>query len=253
ALYDVDVVEKVQDYFTVIYASISPTPDYFNVNGDGTTTIKWYNVGQYAGDFDNALNADETAHLSFQVKATKAGFELPVQVLPGSYVEYDDMDGNYLGSTAIPQAYISVGYSANLIADGGSAETATDVGEVYVWQDDDYLYVKFMTTGDWEMTLTHLHVAEDPDDIPQTKKGNPKVGKFDYETSHSPAVQMYTYKIMWDDTWGDTLYIAAHANVQMVTGYDEYGNPIYRTETAWGDGFDFEGNNWATYMKYVDP
>jgi hypothetical protein len=49
------------------------------------------------------------------------------------------------------------------------------------------------------------------------------------------------------------LYIAAHANVQKVVGYDDEGMPIYQYETAWGDGLEFEGRNWATYIEYEDP
>ncbi|MEJ2251072.1 MAG: VWA domain-containing protein [Candidatus Lokiarchaeota archaeon] len=29
--------------------------------------------------------------------------------------------------------------------------------------------------------------------------------------------------------------------------------PIFQTETAWADGLDFEGKNWATYFTYLDP
>jgi hypothetical protein len=40
---------------------------------------------------------------------------------------------------------------------------------------------------------------------------------------------------------GYELFIAAHAVVTSSQG----------TETAWGDGFDFPGNNWATYFNYT--
>jgi hypothetical protein len=71
----------------------------------------------------------------------------------------------------------------------------------------------------------------------------------------------------------DVLFISTHARL---TGYDEFGNPIavegwgdenpfdgwtkyfwitipcgYVGETAWGDGLDFPGNNWAMYFTYV--
>ncbi len=253
ALYDVNVIEVVQDYLTVCTDTFNIDPDTITYNLDGTTTIEWDNVGQWVGDYDNALNADETVTLSFMVKATKAGHQLPVQVLPDAHVEWNDADGYYLGSKEIPQDYINVGYSVELIADGGSEDTAIVVGEVFIWQDEDFLYVKFMTTGDWYMTLTHVHAAGDWMDIPQTKKGNPIPGKFDYSEPHDPAVQCYEYMIPWDEDWGNTVYVAAHANVQMLLGYDGDGYPIYRTETAWGDGYDFPGKNWGTYIEYVDP
>jgi Ca-activated chloride channel family protein len=253
--HNVDVCEILEEYIVLDTTSFNIAPDSITYNLDGTTTIKWLNVGQYVGDNDAALDADETVTLTFDVGADKAGYMLPVQVLPGAKIVYDDSDGVYAGMVPIPQAYLNVVFTADFIADGGSEDTAIVVGEIFMWQDANNYYVKFVTTGDWYMTLTHLHVADDAADIPQTKKGNPQVGKFDYETEHSPAVQEYTYTIPWSVDWesGTTLYTAAHANVQMLTGYDDEGDPVYRMETAWGDGCEFGGNSWATYSKYVDP
>ena len=120
------------------------------------------------------------------------------------------------------------------------------VGWVMVWNDADNLYVRYYLYLDWELVKTDVHVATSLADIPQTKKGNPKVGHFDYSDSHAPPVPgntHYTYTIDLDD-WsvGTTLYIAAHADV--VSGCSE--------ETAWaGCGtFTFPGRNWATYFTY---
>jgi len=249
----VDVIEVLEEYIVLDEDSFNIDPDDITYNVDGTTTITWYDVAQYVGDFDSALNADETVTLTFDVGADKAGYELPVQVLPGAHIEYSDTEGTYVDSVPIPQDYISVGYTATLIAGGGNVESAIDVGDVYIWQDDDYLYVMYVTEDGWYMTETHLHVAMDPAYIPQTKKNNPIPGKFDYSMDHDPAVQEVTYTIDWDEEWGDTLYIATHAVVQKVVGYDMYEMPIYQVETAWGDGYDFAGNNWGTYIEYVDP
>jgi hypothetical protein len=48
-----------------------------------------------------------------------------------------------------------------------------DIGDVLVWNDVDYLYVKYVTTDDWCLTETHLAVAGDLEEIPTTKKDNP--------------------------------------------------------------------------------
>jgi len=249
----VDVYEVLQDYLVLCTGTFNINPDSITYNLDGTTTIEWDNVAQYVGDYDDALNADETVTLTFMVKATKAGYQLPVQVLPDAHLTYDDSDGNYVGSVPIPQDYIDVGYSTELIAGGGNVNSEIDVGEVFIWQDEDNLYVKYVTEDGWYMTETHVHVAGDASDIPQTKNGNPQVGKFDYSMDHDPAVDEYMYTIPLDENWGDTFYVAAHAVVQKVIGYDDDGFPIYQVETAWGDGNDFPGNNWATYIEYVDP
>jgi hypothetical protein len=86
-----------------------------------------------------------------------------------------------------------------------------DVGDVEVWNDGCTLYVRYTTDEPWWMTETHLHVATDPDDIPQTKNGNPKVGHFEYQMIHDPRVNDFTYEVPLN---GDGIYyIAAHAVV----------------------------------------
>ena len=66
-----------------------------------------------------------------------------------------------------------------------------DAGDVSVWNDGTHLFVRFETTGDWAIRSTHLHVATALEDIPQTKKGLPKQGRFDYNTPHDPPVAEY--------------------------------------------------------------
>jgi len=90
-----------------------------------------------------------------------------------------------------------------------------NVGTVSVWNDDVNLYVKYKTTGGWEIAETHLHVALSKDGIPHTNKGNPIPGHFDNSMCHDPWVTEYTYSVSLGD-WGpcDKLYIAAHAVVK---------------------------------------
>ena len=119
-----------------------------------------------------------------------------------------------------------------------------DVGTVSVWNDGENLYVKYETTDDWYFTETHLHVATALENIPQTKKGNPIPGHFDYPIEYDSPVQENTNVINLEDCGfevGDELYIAAHAVVQKVV----------QEETAWGAGDEFPGNNWAMYFTYV--
>jgi hypothetical protein len=89
----------------------------------------------------------------------------------------------------------------------------TDVGTVSVWNDTVNLYVKYDTTGGWEMTETHLAVAATLGGIPQVK-GNPIPGQFLYSTIHNPAVITFTYMIPLAGP-GTNLVIAAHAKVQL--------------------------------------
>lgn len=119
-----------------------------------------------------------------------------------------------------------------------------DVGEVLVWNDAKFLYVKYDLGYVYiRLFATHLHVAESPDGIPQ-KNGNPVPGQFDHQVLHDRWVHTYTYKIPLETGWrpGTTLCIASHA---VITG--ECG--IFAT--AWGDGPGFPGKNWATYFTYT--
>jgi hypothetical protein len=90
-----------------------------------------------------------------------------------------------------------------------------DVGDVYVWNDADNLYVKYVITEeDWCLTETHVHVGLCLDDFPRAgKQLNPVPGQFDYSACHD-CVTEYTEVIPLGD-WvaGDELIIAAHAVV----------------------------------------
>ena len=69
------------------------------------------------------------------------------------------------------------------------AGQTTKVGTVTVCNDETNLYVTFATTGSNYMRETHLAVETSLTAIPQTKKGNPIPGQFEYKTTHIPAVQ----------------------------------------------------------------
>lgn len=115
------------------------------------------------------------------------------------------------------------------------------VGSVFVENDDQYLYVTYQTDGDWLIAETHLDVATQPEDLKQTSKGNAVPGRFAYKSEHNPGVATVTHTIDLAD-WpsGTQLFLAAHSVVVSASG----------SETAWGEGLDFPGNNWAMYFSY---
>ncbi|PHR70867.1 MAG: hypothetical protein COA67_07680 [Lutibacter sp.] len=91
----------------------------------------------------------------------------------------------------------------------------------------EYVYITYITEGDWILKLTHLY-AGDRDGIPETKKGNPKPGVFEKRVDYSANVISdfeIEYKIL-ADAFEDCFYIAAHAEVEKVDGS--------QSETAWG-------------------
>lgn len=89
-----------------------------------------------------------------------------------------------------------------------------DVGDVSVWDDGNKLYVNYQTDDEWCLLETHLAV----DEIPQTKSGGVKVGKFEYVEEHE-CVFDYMYEIDIDSEWENPVDIAAHTVVGKVTGY----------------------------------
>jgi hypothetical protein len=118
-------------------------------------------------------------------------------------------------------------FVTDLIAGGGNEKSAIDVGDVLVWNDDNYLYVKYViideTSDDlldnWYITETHLHVGESLAEFPLTPTDNPKVGHFEYSGEHDFVTEvLYEIPNEWDQD--DTVYIGAHAVVEQLTGLD---------------------------------
>lgn len=140
-----------------------------------------------------------------------------------------------------------------LIADGGSDASAITVGSVNVTITGFDIFVVMNTDSPWVLEETKVAVGTSLDEIPQTKKGNPKPGRFPYESGEAIPLP--------DTSIGEhTVYIAAHADVvnpEEIIGYEpdpqdpNVSVPIYREETAWGEGEDFPGKNWAMYFEYT--
>ena len=59
-------------------------------------------------------------------------------------------------------------------------------------RDGDWLNVCYTTDAPWSLAETHLHVAADPAEFPQTRTGNPKPGQFDYAMSQAPGTSSHT-------------------------------------------------------------
>ena len=121
-----------------------------------------------------------------------------------------------------------------------------NVGSLVISNDQDYIYVTFNTSGNWWLQLTHLHIANTIQGIPN-RNGRPIPGHFDYKTVHNPRVQTYTYAVsnIWAE--GDDLVIAAHAEVVLL---DENGNVI-QEETGFGGDTPGPGPRWWFYAQYT--
>ena len=145
----------------------------------------------------------------------------------------------------------------DLIADGGSDVTAFTVGDVTVTNDGTNLVVTYTITPftPWLITETHVDVQILAETLPQNKSGNPKVGKFAYQTDTPLGVTTQEISIPIGSLVADDyVVIAAHAVVinpdELVLDGELW---VPRDETAWADGEDFEGRNWAMYIETVVP
>jgi hypothetical protein len=141
----------------------------------------------------------------------------------------------------------STSLTLDLIIDG--RETAQDVGDVVVTYDraGQFSVVYTITDPNWELVETHVYL----DDTAPTKSAP---GRFPYSSADMIALIPAA---------GDSVYIAAHAELQMVdpdTGEPildpETGLPI--EETGWAQSADPSSNipippgkNWATYVEWV--
>jgi len=123
-------------------------------------------------------------------------------------------------------------FTMDLIAGGGSQDGATDIGDVQVWEDSGNLHVKYVVTEpNWVITHVHFHVADSPDDIPQNKGGNPKIGKFDYSIPFSPGVTEFNSGPISLAGLTFPVYIATQAEVyyneSVVYGIEYLTNEIH--------------------------
>jgi len=115
------------------------------------------------------------------------------------------------------------------------------VGEVWIWNDNENLYVKYQTNDPWYMTETHLYVGTT---LPPTPI---KPGKFRYKHEDLNRVLEDTYVIPLVELGGqseDWVYIMAHAVVVNIN--------TRKSETAWKEGTPVgqPGAGWAMYNTY---
>ncbi|MGE3511246.1 MAG: hypothetical protein AB7N65_20425 [Vicinamibacterales bacterium] len=119
-------------------------------------------------------------------------------------------------------------------------------GTISVYNDATNIYVKYDAVAPWLVSDAHVAVANALAGIPQTKTGNPIPGRFAYSATFDPEVTTYTFAIPYVGLFAphDSLFVAAHAVVQAPR---EQGG----SQTAWGEGPGFPGNNWAMYLSYT--
>ena len=88
------------------------------------------------------------------------------------------------------------------------------IGSLSISEDDGSLTVTYtIDDEEYEITETHLHVAESADDIPTNGGGNPKVGHFDHASEHEEGAARVEHEVDVS-ALGDALVVAAQAKVR---------------------------------------
>lgn len=120
-----------------------------------------------------------------------------------------------------------------------------DVGDIIITNDLENIYVTYlMNEPGWYLKETQMHVAGDVSGIPQTRRGNPKVGNFDYQMEHDMAYE-YTYTVPLEWAAGTDIVVAAHA----VVDYDHM-NGINNSLPA-TSGYRIEVTGGGSYFNSV--
>ena len=149
--------------------------------------------------------------------------------------------------------------NAQCVAVDGGVQTQTlyagqtiEIGTVSMEVVNDDLVITYQTDSGWQLQETHLWVGDDLADMPQTRKGNPKIGNFPFNSGdisgesnriETIALNLLGFSCPSNDS---VYYVAAHAAVQLVDGS---GN-VVQTETAWSEGSRYvERGMWGTYSS----
>ena len=123
-----------------------------------------------------------------------------------------------------------------------------DVGTVVIEINDntDVIDVTYETNSDWVITETHVHVCGSPSDIPAGKKGNPRIGHFDYAGEYSEGLTTVTHNTLPYEA-GENFIVAAHAVVENINSGQTETAFAYNTVTA----EKFSGKRWGWYINYL--
>ncbi len=118
----------------------------------------------------------------------------------------------------------------------------TVAGTVTAESDGQNLTVTYTTNDQWNLNEIHLYVGE-YQLAPQNNGGNPMPGRFPYKQQFVDPVKTFSY-VFPLSSLPDCFIVAAHSVVKKTNG---------GTETGWGQGTQFPGNNWGMYFEVCAP
>ncbi len=123
----------------------------------------------------------------------------------------------------------------------------TTMGVVKVSNTPTELHIRVKAWQNWRIEEVHIYAGPGP--LPTNGGGNVAPGQFPFKTSYNPGVRVHDEVIdlsVIGQQCGDTSLIAVHCAVVKL---DAAGNVI-RSETAWGYGNPFTGNQWGWSIDF---
>lgn len=160
-----------------------------------------------------------------------------------------------LFTLAAPKAYAELSVNGGFHTVDLIAGQNIDAGDVSVEVAGDSLLVTFETMDGWELTEAHLWVGQELASMPQTKRGNPKIGNFPFASGDISGDTLYVFLIPLSGFGGtdyatslcdQTFLIAAHAAVRKADG-----SGAFQSETGWGSGDSIvDRGSWAMYFNF---
>jgi hypothetical protein len=112
-----------------------------------------------------------------------------------------------------------------------------DAGDFTITLNDGDYIIRYETMNGWELDAVHLYIG-DCDEIPISKSGNPKIGKFTIKETFADGTTVFEYVL--EDDIAFCGCIAAHAEV----------SKDGQNETAWAQGMSFAGKSWAMFLQF---
>ncbi len=109
-------------------------------------------------------------------------------------------------------------HTVKLLATRGDSPKLIPIGDVRIWEDSDYLYIKYViTNADWRLSSTHIYVSARNQSFAPIGE-NIEPFRLEMEQAHMGEME-YTYEI--PNAWppGTQFRVAAKAEVLAIQGY----------------------------------
>ena len=136
------------------------------------------------------------------------------------------------GQSVCPPEYISLTTRQN-----------TEVGNLVISNDIDFLYVTFVANGSYTLSETHLWAGVNEEDVPKNGNDIPTPGRFPFHsaisTDHSFTINLPDIYLKSEVLEGKSVYLFAHAVLT--------NNETGETESAWSAGETFGTQRWGSY------